>query len=93
MKKKGIYFVILMLAVLFVVLFFNDIKICIMNRIIERELKIKIEESCRQNDIYKKRLHYVENDVFYFERLVREELELISPGEVEYRFNIDKTSS
>ncbi|MDR3047981.1 MAG: septum formation initiator family protein [Bacteroidales bacterium] len=39
----------------------------------------------------KKRIHYLENEPSYLERMVRSELNVIAPGEIEYRFsNKDK---
>jgi cell division protein FtsB len=46
----------------------------------------------RQNEILKKRIYYLENEPSYIERMVRSELNVLSSGEIEYRFTVKNDS-
>jgi cell division protein FtsB len=51
-----------------------------------RELQKSIEAANYQKSLFKKRLYYLENEPSYLERMARDELKVIAPGEIEYRF-------
>ena len=51
-----------------------------------RELQKSIEAANYQKSLLKKSLYLLENEPSYLERMARDELKVISPGEIEYRF-------
>ena len=51
-----------------------------------RELQTNIETASRQKAMLEKSLYYLENEPSYLERMARDELKVIAPGEIEYRF-------
>ncbi|AKL98561.1 FtsB family cell division protein [Endomicrobium proavitum] len=53
----------------------------------KKKLNSDIATAYEKNARLKKRIYYLENEPSYIERAVREELLVIAPGEVEYRFN------
>ncbi|MDR2191492.1 MAG: septum formation initiator family protein [Endomicrobium sp.] len=51
-----------------------------------RELKKSIESANYQKSLLEKSLYNLENEPSYLERMARDELKVIAPGEIEYRF-------
>ena len=56
-----------------------------MNRLTNELVQLK-----KENALLKKEIYLLEEDPSYIERIARKELGLISPDEVEYRFEKDK---
>lgn len=68
-------------------LFFNEGSRTLTRRFFEqRKLESDIKSAQYQNELLKKRIYYLENEPSYIERMVRSELNVIAPGEIEYRF-------
>jgi cell division protein FtsB len=85
MKKIKIRYVIL--AAVFLVLAFNKGNKILLGRFFEQNrLKESIKNAQYQNALLKKRIYYLESNPYYLERMVRSELNVIAPGEIEYRF-------
>jgi cell division protein FtsB len=90
MKKFKIRYVILIAAL--AILIFNEGSRTLIRRFFEqRKLKSDIESAKYQNELLKKRIYYLEHEPSYIERMVRSELKVIAPGEVEYRFHTKET--
>lgn len=86
MKKFKIRYIILIIAL--AVLAFNEGSRTLVRRFIEqRKLNSDIKSARHQNELLKKRIYYLENEPSYIERMVRSELSVIAPGEIEYRFH------
>ncbi|MDR0618237.1 MAG: septum formation initiator family protein [Endomicrobium sp.] len=87
MKRFKIRYIFLIL--LFCVLAFNEGNRTLCRRFFElRKLKMDIVSAKRHNEILKKRIYYLENEPSYIERMVRSELNVLSSGEIEYRFTV-----
>ena len=85
MKKFKMRYIIFIFAVAF--LLFNDGSRTLVRRFFEyKKLQGEIEKASRQNELLKKRVYLLENEPSYFESMVRSELGVVAPGEVEYRF-------
>lgn len=70
-------------------LLFNDGNKSLIVRLFEqRKLGYAIKHAQCQNDLLKKRIYYLENEPLYLERIVRDELNVIASGEIEYRFSV-----
>jgi cell division protein FtsB len=52
------------------------------------KLNRSIKYARYQNELLKRRIYYLENEPYYLERMVRSELNVVAPGEIEYRFSI-----
>jgi cell division protein FtsB len=92
MKKIKIRYVTF--AVIFLVLIFNKGNKILLRRFFEQNrLKENIKSAQYQNILLKKRIYYLENNPYYLERMVRSELDVIAPGEIEYRFLNKNTST
>jgi cell division protein FtsB len=90
MKKLKIRYIIIVAALL--VLAFNEGSRTVTRRFFEqRKLKSDIKSAQYQNELLKKRIYYLEHEPSYIERMVRSELSVIAPGEVEYRFHTKET--
>ena len=90
MKKFKIRYIILIAAL--AILAFNEGSRTVTRRFFEqKKLKSYIASSKYQNELLKKRLYYLENEPSYIERMVRSELNVIAPGEIEYRFHTKET--
>ncbi|MDR1942205.1 MAG: septum formation initiator family protein [Endomicrobium sp.] len=84
-KIKARYYIILALALSF--LAFNAGSRTLVRRFFEYNKMQKDFQSAKyQNSLLKKRIYYLENEPSYLERMVRSELGVIAPGEIEYRF-------
>ena len=89
MKKFKIRYIILIAAL--AILFFNEGSRTVTRRFFEqRKLQSDIKSAKYQNELLKKRIYYLEHEPSYFERMVRSELSVIAPGEIEYRFHTKK---
>ncbi|MDR3330899.1 MAG: septum formation initiator family protein [Endomicrobium sp.] len=87
MRKFKIRYIIMIFICL--VLSFNDGNRTFIRRFIEQnKLQTDIKNARCQNDLLKKRIYYLENESSYLEKMVRSELNVIAPGEIEYRFLI-----
>jgi cell division protein FtsB len=87
MKKIRIRYIILLFFLL--VLIFNNGNRTLIRRFFEvRKLNIHIKNVQYQNELLKKRLYYLENEPSYLERMIRSELNVAAPGEIEYRFPV-----
>ncbi|MCL2334772.1 MAG: septum formation initiator family protein [Endomicrobia bacterium] len=85
MKKFKIRYIIILIAVL--ILAFNQGSRTLTRRFFEqRKLASDVRNAQYQNALLKKRIYYLENEPSYIERMVRSELNVIAPGEVEYKF-------
>jgi cell division protein FtsB len=70
-------------------LIFNEGNRTLVRRFFEiNKLNRNIEYARYQNELLKKRIYYLENEPSYLERMVRGELNVAAPGEIEYRFSI-----
>ncbi|MDR3112362.1 MAG: hypothetical protein LBU55_04245 [Elusimicrobiota bacterium] len=79
------------IAVLAILLPVKSIRISVFNYITQIKLKKNIEIAKQQNEIYKKKLNDIKTDPDVFEKSVREELEFVLNGEIEYRFKVNKS--
>ncbi|MDR2399076.1 MAG: septum formation initiator family protein [Endomicrobium sp.] len=87
MKKIRIRYIILLVFLL--ILIFNEGNRTLVRRFFEvNKLNRSIKYARYQNELLKKRIYYLENEPSYLERMVRIELNVIAPGEIEYRFSI-----
>jgi cell division protein FtsB len=78
---------IIFLAVL-LVLVFNEGNRTLVRRFFEQDkLKKDMENARNENDLLKSRIYCLENEPSYLERMVRSELKVVAPGEIEYRFS------
>ncbi len=85
MKKFKIRYAILIAAV--AILAFNEGSRTLTRRFFEqKKLQKDISSAQYQNSLLKKRIYYLEHEPSYLERMVRSELDVIAPGEIEYRF-------
>ncbi|GHT37122.1 hypothetical protein AGMMS49593_03470 [Endomicrobiia bacterium] len=86
MKKFRIRYIAF--AIVLLILTFNDGNRSLVRRFCEQnKLKASIKGALDENNLLKKRIHYLENEPSYLERMVRNELNVIAPGEIEYRFS------
>lgn len=70
----------------------NEGSITLTRRFFEqRKLHSDIKSAKYQNELLRKRIYYLENEPSYIERMVRSELNVIAPGEIEYRFHTKET--
>jgi cell division protein FtsB len=87
MKKIRIRYIILLIFILFLI--FNEGNRTLVRIYFEiNKLNKSIKYAQYQNELLKKRIYYLENEPSYFERMVRSELVVAAPGEVEYRFSV-----
>jgi cell division protein FtsB len=87
MKKIRIRYIIL--SIFLLILVFNEGNRTLVRRYFEvNNLNRSIKYAQDQNKLLKKRIYYLENEPSYLERMVRSELNVAAPGEVEYRFPI-----
>lgn len=92
MKKFKIRYIIIAIVAIFLI--FNEGSITLSRRFLEqRKLKSDIKSALYQNSLLKKRIQYLESEPSYLERMVRSELHVIAPGEIEYRFNTKEAES
>jgi Septum formation initiator len=90
MKKIKIRYIILLIFL--AVLIFNEGSRTLMRRFVEqKKLQSDIKSARYQNELLKKRISYLEHEPAYIERMVRSELSVIAPGEIEYRFHTKET--
>jgi cell division protein FtsB len=88
MKKIKIRYIMLLFFVL--ILIFNEGNRTLVRRHFEiNKLNRSIKYAQYQNELLKKRIYYLENEPSYLERMVRSELNVASPDEIEYRFLIN----
>ncbi|MDR1511358.1 MAG: septum formation initiator family protein [Endomicrobium sp.] len=86
-KRKIRVRYIVFIAVL-LLLIFNEGNRTLMRRFFEqKKLNEKIKNAKRQNKLIKERIRFLENEPSYLERMVRSELNVIAPEEIEYRFS------
>jgi cell division protein FtsB len=86
MKKFKIRYIIFIVIIL--ILAFNDGNRSLVRRFFEQnKLKSDIQHAQYQNDLLKRRIYYLENEPSYLERMVRSELSVCLPTEIEYRFS------
>jgi cell division protein FtsB len=87
LKKRFKIRYIIFLAVL-LILAFNEGSRTLVRRFFEQnKLKKNIENARNENDLLKNRIRCLENESSYLERMVRSELKVVAPGEIEYRFS------
>ena len=86
MKKIKIRYIIF--SVILLILIFNEGNKALIRRFFEqKKLNENIKNAKKQNKLIKERIYYLENEPSYLERMVRSELNVIAPGEIEYRFS------
>jgi cell division protein FtsB len=87
MKKLKIRYIILLVFLL--ILIFNEGNRTLVRRYFEiNKLNRSIKYAQYQNELLKKRIYYLENEPSYLERMVRSELNVAAPYEIEYRFSV-----
>jgi cell division protein FtsB len=87
LKKRFRIRYIIFLAVL-LILAFNEGSRTLVRRFFEKKkFKKNIENAHNENDLLKNRMCCLENESSYLERMVRSELKVVAPGEIEYRFS------
>jgi cell division protein FtsB len=87
LKKRFKVRYVIFLAIL-LVLTFNEGNRTLVRRFFEQsKLKKDIKNAFDENDLLKDRIYYLENEPSYLERMVRNELKVVAPGEIEYRFS------
>ncbi|MDR0819984.1 MAG: septum formation initiator family protein [Endomicrobium sp.] len=85
-KRFKIRYIIFLVILL--VLAFNEGNRTLVSRFFEQnKLKKDIENARNENDLLKDRIYCLENESSYLERMVRSELKVTAPGEIEYRFS------
>jgi cell division protein FtsB len=88
MKKIKIRYIILLVFLL--ILIFNEGNRTLVKRCFEiNRLNGSIKYAQYQNELLKKRIDYLENELSYLERMVRSELNVAAPDEIEYRFSVN----
>jgi cell division protein FtsB len=71
------------------ILIFNEGNRTLVRRCFEvNKLNRNIKYAQYQNELLKKRIYYLENEPAYLESMVRNELNVVASGEIEYRFSI-----
>lgn len=86
MKKIKIRYIVF--SVILLILIFNEGNKALIRRFFEqKKLNENIKNAKKQNKLIKERIYYLENEPSYLERMVRSELNVIAPGEIEYRFS------
>jgi cell division protein FtsB len=86
--KKKIKFRYVVFLVVLLVLTFNEGNRTLVRRFFGQiKLKKDIKNALNENDLLKDRIYYLENEPSYLERMVRGELKVAAPGEIEYRFS------
>ncbi|MDR1196241.1 MAG: septum formation initiator family protein [Endomicrobium sp.] len=92
MKKFKIRYRYIALILILLALIFNEGSRTLIRRFFEqKKLASDIQKAQYQNELLKKRIYYLENEPSYIERMVRAELNVIAPGEIEYRFHTKET--
>jgi cell division protein FtsB len=87
MKKVRIRYIILLIFLL--ILVFNEGNRTLVRRYFETsKLNRNIKYEQDKNEVLKKRIYYLENEPSYLESKVRSTLNVVAPGEVEYKFSI-----
>jgi cell division protein FtsB len=87
MKKIKIRYIILLVFLL--ILIFNEGNRTLFRRYFEMsKLNRSIKYAQYQNELLKKRIYYLENESSYLLRMVRSELNVAAPDEIEYRFSV-----
>ncbi len=87
MKKIRIRYIVIFIFML--ILIFNEGNRTLVRRCFEvNKLNRSIKYAQYQNELLKKRIYYLENEPSYLESRVRNELNVVAPGEIEYRFSI-----
>jgi cell division protein FtsB len=85
-KSFKIRYVIFLVVLL--VLAFNEGNRTLVRRFFKQsKLKKDVKNALNENDLLKERIYYLENEPSYLERMVRSELKVTAPGEIEYRFS------
>jgi len=85
-KKIKLRYIIL--TIILLVLAFNEGNRTLIRRFFEqKKLNKDIKTAKEQNNLIKERIYYLENEPSYLERMVRSELNVTAPGEIEYRFS------
>lgn len=88
MKMKKIKIRYIIFSVILLILIFNEGNKALIRRFFEqKKLNENIKNAKKQNKLIKERIYYLENEPSYLERMVRSELNVIAPGEIEYRFS------
>jgi cell division protein FtsB len=86
MKKFKARYVVF--AIILLILVFNDGNRSLFRRFFERDkLKVNIKNAELERKLLNKRIYNLENEPAYLEKMVRSELNVIDPGEIEYRFS------
>ena len=86
MKRFKVRYIIIIFALL--ILIFNEGNRTLVRRFFEQnKVKKGIENARAENNLLKNRIYYLENEPSYLERMVRNELKVVAPGEIEYRFS------
>ncbi|MDR2665898.1 MAG: septum formation initiator family protein [Endomicrobium sp.] len=86
MKKIKIRYIIF--SGILLILIFNEGNKTLIRRFFEqKKLNENIKNAKKQNKLIKERIYYLENEPSYLERMVRSELNVIAPREIEYRFS------
>jgi len=86
MKKKKIWRYAALIALILILTLNSGARTLARRWFEQRRLSSDIESAQERNVMLKKRLSYLQNEPSYIERAVREELMVVAPGEVEYRF-------
>jgi cell division protein FtsB len=85
-KRFKIRYVIFLIVLL--VLAFNEGNRTLVRRFFEQsKFKKDIKNALKENDLLKDRIYYLENEPSCLEGMVRSELKVTAPGEIEYRFS------
>ncbi|MDR0915489.1 MAG: septum formation initiator family protein [Endomicrobium sp.] len=73
------------------ILIFNKGNRVLINRLFEQKnLRSSIKTIRKQNNDLRKKIFCLENKDYYLERAIHTELNMIAPGEIEYRFSLVK---
>jgi len=86
MKKKKIWRYVALIVLVLILILNSGARTLVRRWFEQRRLNSDIESAQERNVMLKKRLSYLQNEPSYIERAVREELMVVAPGEVEYRF-------
>jgi cell division protein FtsB len=87
MIKKHNYHSIYWYVFIIIILIFNRGNRVLVRRLFEQnKLRKSIITTYKKNISLRKNMYFLEKSNYYFERKIRNELNMIAPGEIEYRF-------
>ncbi|MDR0401522.1 MAG: hypothetical protein LBH27_00740 [Endomicrobium sp.] len=87
-KKKITVRYLILIAIASTLIFNNGNKALVRRIFEQKKINEKIKIIKIQNELMKKQIYYLENVQSYMEKAIRNELNVIGKGEIEYRFQV-----